>query len=816
MSGSKVLGGARRRRTRCRRCQACMRTECGECHFCKDMKKFGGPGRMKQSCLLRQCTAPVLPHTAVCFACGEAGKEDTVESEEEKFSLSLMECTICNEIIHPSCLKMGKAEGIINDEIPNCWECPKCHKEGKTSKVRLYRPHRLSPFLNTESLHSLIVSEPNQTEREKERESPFIKGARDKHLKKKAKPNSSDSSEANGPNSSSGGGHGSSTAQASTPSQDQRSHHREKLERFKRMCQLLERVRDSSSSSSSSSETDSESDSDSPSPAGASEPSSPTYGSGAARERSRRLAELGFSASEESEGESVAAQEQADETQTQTQRRRGDASTRLRRTLAEAEPDDDEEGSGDRAHKALAPSSPLSATQPPSYGHLAGPEGLSSSKRTNGQDARNGRTRVSGRELQEKENSNSSTVSNHRHAAGKAVRGSRIRGAGRQGQSTPWNKSTSTATAGSGAPNGGSHPGSVPLAPPRSQLLKRSAVAVAVPSPPRPLQMERHLVRPPPACPEPHCLPLDSGASHVLPRDVWLRVFQHLSQRQLCVCMRVCRTWSRWCCDKRLWTQIDLSRQRSITPPMLSSIIRRQPVCLNLGYTNISKKQLMWLINRLQGLLELNVAGCSWSSVSALCQSVCPCLRLLDLSWVEDLKDSHLRELLAPPSNDTRSAHGENRGGRFQNVTELRLAGLEVTDAVSRLLVRYLPHLSKLDLSQCCHITDQSIHTLTSALSPLRESLTHVSLAGCVKVTEQCLPLLRRCASLQSVDLRSCGLLAPDVCQLHCFPSTPAPDTPEHSTFGHHRHFAVLVLFFISGSTICEWRNQVNVDIPYQ
>lgn len=35
------------------------------------------------------------------------------------------------------CPQMGKAEGIINDEIPNCWECPKCHKEGKTSKVRV-------------------------------------------------------------------------------------------------------------------------------------------------------------------------------------------------------------------------------------------------------------------------------------------------------------------------------------------------------------------------------------------------------------------------------------------------------------------------------------------------------------------------------------------------------------------------------------------------------------------------------------------------------------------------------------------------------
>lgn len=55
------------------------------------------------------------------------------------------------------------------------------------------------------------------------------------------------------------------------------------------------------------------------------------------------------------------------------------------------------------------------------------------------------------------------------------------------------------------------------------------------------------------------------------------------------------------CCDKRLWTRIDLSRQRSVTPPMLSGVVRRQPVSLSLGSTNISKKQLMWLINRLQG-----------------------------------------------------------------------------------------------------------------------------------------------------------------------------------------------------------------------
>lgn len=63
-------------------------------------------------------------------------------------------------------------------------------------------------------------------------------------------------------------------------------------------------------------------------------------------------------------------------------------------------------------------------------------------------------------------------------------------------------------------------------------------------------------------------------------------------------------------------------------------------------------------------------------------------------------------------------------------MTELRLAGLDLTDASSRLLLRYVPHLAKLDLSNCGNISDQTVHTLTSPLSPLRESLTHINLAG--------------------------------------------------------------------------------------
>ena len=55
MLGTKVGPGIRRRRTRCGQCENCKREDCGECRTCKDMKKFGGAGRMKQSCLMRAC-----------------------------------------------------------------------------------------------------------------------------------------------------------------------------------------------------------------------------------------------------------------------------------------------------------------------------------------------------------------------------------------------------------------------------------------------------------------------------------------------------------------------------------------------------------------------------------------------------------------------------------------------------------------------------------------------------------------------------------------------------------------------------------------
>ena len=40
---------------RCGECDNCQQADCGMCKFCKDKPRFGGPGRLKQSCIKRKC-----------------------------------------------------------------------------------------------------------------------------------------------------------------------------------------------------------------------------------------------------------------------------------------------------------------------------------------------------------------------------------------------------------------------------------------------------------------------------------------------------------------------------------------------------------------------------------------------------------------------------------------------------------------------------------------------------------------------------------------------------------------------------------------
>ena len=44
-----------------------------------------------------------------------------------------MECRLCGEIVHPTCLGDTKGRCKMVTEINNCWECPKCCKDSSVS-----------------------------------------------------------------------------------------------------------------------------------------------------------------------------------------------------------------------------------------------------------------------------------------------------------------------------------------------------------------------------------------------------------------------------------------------------------------------------------------------------------------------------------------------------------------------------------------------------------------------------------------------------------------------------------------------------------
>ncbi|XP_071060486.1 lysine (K)-specific demethylase 2Ba [Pseudochaenichthys georgianus] len=718
LPSNRSSSGARRRRTRCRKCEACVRTECGECHFCKDMKKFGGPGRMKQSCIMRQCIAPVLPHTAVCVVCKEAGKEDTLEEEEEKFNFMLMECSICNEIVHPNCLKVNDASGVVNDELPNCWECPKCNHAGKSGKA--LKQKRGPGFKYASNLPGSLLREQKSLKEEGDA-STAVKRRPDREETPRYRPEETLHRQ----------------PPLLSPSNLPRPRPEDKLRKKRKLFDddeeedLGMRKKEKSDD--------------------------PYY--------SKLLHHI------KTEEEDEDPYEEEDE-EGRVPHFRGGVERRGRFGDPEDEADERDSRSSLLNPSVKTPfgDSDQSLCSSPQAGPSS--EGGSETQEKGPRRKARRKRRLPNRELsrelskalnQEIQKTEDCLANENRQPLKvepqteneepqrlfrNELGDQRPHLKNKEMNGTPWELRHF-------------YPSQItPLGFNRSTPTNRP---VPPHSPPKCVQMERHVIRPPPISPPPDRLPLKDGKSHVIQREVWMKIFGYLTHQELCVCMRVCKTWNRWCCDKRLWTMIDLNRCTSITPLMLSGIIRRQPGSLDLSWTNISKKQLGWLINRLPGLRVLKLSGCSWAAVSALCTSSCPLLRTLDVQWVEGLKDAQMRDLLSPPT-DNRPGQLDNRC-KLRNVEDLRLAGLDITDTSLRLISRQMPSLSMLDLSYCNHINDQSVNLLTAAGTTTRDSLTDINLSVCNRVTDHSLNFFKRCGSICQIDLRFCKQVTRTACE---------------------------------------------------
>ncbi|XP_012276970.1 jmjC domain-containing histone demethylation protein 1 [Orussus abietinus] len=134
----------RRRRTRCKKCEACTRSDCGECVYCQDMVKFGGSGRAKQTCLMRQCLRPMLPVTAACKVCHLDGwgqqPSPLMGKPTPVTPSSLLECSVCFDIIHPECVGLDPQRIATSEDLPNSWECPQCCESGRNLDYRPRQP----------------------------------------------------------------------------------------------------------------------------------------------------------------------------------------------------------------------------------------------------------------------------------------------------------------------------------------------------------------------------------------------------------------------------------------------------------------------------------------------------------------------------------------------------------------------------------------------------------------------------------------------------------------------------------------------------
>lgn len=253
---------------------------------------------------------------------------------------------------------------------------------------------------------------------------------------------------------------------------------------------------------------------------------------------------------------------------------------------------------------------------------------------------------------------------------------------------------------------------------------------------------------------------METGEMHPLQMNHWMLIFSFLSSVDLCRCLCVCKTWDQWCIDRRLWSDIDLQRQR-IKQTHLRGIVRRQPESLTFAGAVMTHKQLEWLVARLPQLKSLNLSNCAWATISGLCSASCPLLESLNLSWATNVRDECFAYLIQPPSDRKPAMRIISRLHRLQT---LIVSGTEITEASLGLIGQHCPSLTTLDISFCMHVKNQGVAVLCQRRE-FQETISSVNMSGCCHLTSECLDSMKMCSHLKFVSLKNCQNIALSACQ---------------------------------------------------
>lgn len=67
---------------------------------------------------------------------------------------SLVECSICFDIVHPECIGLDPQTITVSDDLPNSWECPECCESGRNLDCRPRQPKARARKLSVSSAAS--------------------------------------------------------------------------------------------------------------------------------------------------------------------------------------------------------------------------------------------------------------------------------------------------------------------------------------------------------------------------------------------------------------------------------------------------------------------------------------------------------------------------------------------------------------------------------------------------------------------------------------------------------------------------------------
>ncbi|XP_053186372.1 lysine (K)-specific demethylase 2Aa isoform X1 [Scomber japonicus] len=719
----------RRRRVRCKRCEACMRAECGDCNFCRDMKKFGGPGKLKQTCVLRQCLSPGLPLSAVCEICKEPNQEETGDP-----SLTLMECSNCAQIVHPACLTV-QGEGVVNKDLPSCWECPKC-VQGITDpeQARADKGEGLPGKRKSSSLLDARMAKIYRRQRHS-RDGDDSASDDDDEASQRRKM----SLQARGGGHSSRRGFGANRrgllrgGPANRGSRGGLMTPGSSVLKLKRGMGMRDSVR---------------------------------RGRGVRLRGGSRVQRRGDS-SEESDDDDDEEEDDDDDSEDVDKEERHRQRRRRRRTDDDDDDDDDDEDEDeDSEGQEFDPEDEEMDTLEDEEEEEEEDEGRWDSDPEPpvllvsdlNDDLLTGSYLTVTLQRPHKAKRQSGSIVPKLEAA-MGPRTAAVGAGGQQGfiqrktaLSKPSRLKSGDTTADSQTPRG---PGRPRLRGNHGDRGMRDRSASSTEEEDAAAHAASSTLSPPSLLSLPSFK--DVGNERGGEKEVWVSVFRYLNRAELLACMTVCKAWYKWSCDKRLWSHMDVSRCSPLSNQALAGIIKRQPVSLDLSWTPLAKRQLNCLLTRLPGLRELRLTGLSWSCLSAMVSPTLPYLRLLDLRWCEGVKDAQIKELITPTGS-------ESSRSRLRNMVTMRLSGLDVSESTLRLLQRHMPQLERLDLAHCKDITDSSIALLAAAGTHTRNNLTELTLAGCSQLTDSCLPYVKRLSSLTLLDLRGCKSISRRAC----------------------------------------------------